>query len=146
MDVNLKYISEEKSRHGKPVLYVRWKNKRVRLHFSPSQPEFFEEYRKALVVVGAIKPHRLDIGIAGNEQIAEQGFQKHCSRLMRVGHLQQVQQRMAGDLLPPFKHQPGHRGGSLCHHTHGAVNNGVFLKAFACQRGIIAVCPFWPPQ
>lgn len=64
MDVDLRYISEETNRHGRRVVYARWKGKRIRLKHPASATEFIEEYREALKLLGLLpadpnKPHAL---------------------------------------------------------------------------------------
>lgn len=54
MQIELDHISEEVTRHGKRVIYARYKGRRKRLLHPPSSPEFIEEYRIALRVLGAI--------------------------------------------------------------------------------------------
>lgn len=54
MDVDLRYISEEKNRHGRMVVYARWKGKRIRLKHPASSPEFIDEYREALKLLGLL--------------------------------------------------------------------------------------------
>ncbi len=54
MDVDLRYISEEKSRHGRWVVYARWQGKRIRLKHPASAPEFIDEYREALKLLGLL--------------------------------------------------------------------------------------------
>jgi integrase len=48
MEVDLKYLSEEKTRHGRRVVYARLKGKRIRLKHPVSSPEFLDEYRAAV--------------------------------------------------------------------------------------------------
>lgn len=54
MEIDLRYISEETTRHGKRVIYARCKGKRIRLHHPVSSPEFVEEYRAALRNLGLV--------------------------------------------------------------------------------------------
>lgn len=54
MDVDLRYISEEKTRHGRLVVYARWKGKRIRLKHPARAPEFIDEYRDALKLLGLL--------------------------------------------------------------------------------------------
>lgn len=58
MEIDLRYISEETTRHGRRVIYARWKGKRIRLKHPASSPEFIEEYRAALETLGAIRGER----------------------------------------------------------------------------------------
>lgn len=52
MEIELSYISIERSRHGKKTLYVRYRGHRIRLREIPGTPEFLDEYRKALASAG----------------------------------------------------------------------------------------------
>ena len=52
----LKYLSEEKDRHGNMRMYFRRAGKRVRLHEVVGTPEFIDEYKAALS--GAPKDHK----------------------------------------------------------------------------------------
>lgn len=56
MEINLKYLHVETSRHGKTVVYVRRNGKRVRLTAQPGTPDFLDEYRKALSAIGTPPP------------------------------------------------------------------------------------------
>jgi len=48
MDIKLKYLSEERDRHGNMRLYVRIAGRRARIHSMPGSPEFLDEYRSAV--------------------------------------------------------------------------------------------------
>ncbi|MGJ4855575.1 tyrosine-type recombinase/integrase [Labrys sp. La1] len=48
MEIDLRYLSEEKTRHGRRVVYARLKGKRIRLKHPVSSPEFLDEYRAAV--------------------------------------------------------------------------------------------------
>lgn len=48
VEVNLKYLSKERSRHGKWRLYVRFEGKRFRLAAPEASPAFLVEYARAL--------------------------------------------------------------------------------------------------
>lgn len=56
MEVDLRYLSEEKSRHGKRVLYARRNGKRIRLKHPASSPEFLDEYRQAVRALFSTEP------------------------------------------------------------------------------------------
>lgn len=55
VEIDLRHISVEKNRHGRRVVYARWKGRRIRLKAPEGTPEFIEEYRAALVALGVIR-------------------------------------------------------------------------------------------
>jgi integrase len=63
MDVNLKYLSAEKNRHGNACLYVRRHGKRVRLLVQPGHPDFLAAYAAALERLG-VPPSKRQPGSA----------------------------------------------------------------------------------
>ena len=56
MLTNLRYISEERTRHGRIALYVKRHGKRIRLRHPPGAPEFVAEYQAALAAIGGPEP------------------------------------------------------------------------------------------
>lgn len=58
MEIDLPHLSEELTRHGKRVLYVRWRGQRRRMVARPGESDFLDEYRRALADLrsGAEKP------------------------------------------------------------------------------------------
>jgi integrase len=48
MEVDLKYLSPEKNRHGKDVLFVRRNGRRIRIREKPGTQEFLDAYKEAL--------------------------------------------------------------------------------------------------
>jgi integrase len=57
VDVNFPYLSAEKSRHGKPRLYVRRHGRRVLIKSVPGSPGFAREYAAAVDALSALKPN-----------------------------------------------------------------------------------------
>lgn len=49
MKIELRHLSEERTRHGRVVLYARIGGRRKRMLHAPGSAEFLEEYRAAIV-------------------------------------------------------------------------------------------------
>ena len=93
---------------------------------------------------GAGKRHLLQIGIAGNQQVAEQGLQHLGAALARIGPLQKVEQRMGVEFASALIGQPGQRAGGFRDHAHAAIDDRIAGKALPRQRGIVARRPHRP--
>jgi integrase len=55
LDIDLPYLSPEKSRHGKPRLYVRKNGRRIQLKSQPGTPTFAREYAEAVETLSALR-------------------------------------------------------------------------------------------
>jgi hypothetical protein len=88
---------------------------------------------------------RLDIGVAGEQQMRGHAFQKRGAVLARVRPRQQIEQRMLvklGGALVQHERQPADALGG---EPHRAMHDGVAAIAFARQRRIVARRPARPP-
>lgn len=56
MDIELPYLSKERSRHGRVSYYVRWKGKRVRINDRPGNLTFLTSYQDALRIAQGVVP------------------------------------------------------------------------------------------
>ncbi len=58
MEIKLPYLSPERNRHGKKVLFVRRNGRRIRLRDKPGTQEFLDAYKEALQRVSPAGPPR----------------------------------------------------------------------------------------
>ncbi len=56
MEIDLPHLSEEVSRHGRRVLYVRWRGARRRMVARPGEDDFLDEYRAHLADLRKANP------------------------------------------------------------------------------------------
>lgn len=56
VEIDLPYLNQEKTRHGRWVLYVRKNGRRIRLKSAPGTPAFIAEYKAAIEKLGKPKP------------------------------------------------------------------------------------------
>ena len=95
-------------------------------------------------------PHRavdfnlLDIGIPRHQQEAVELLAEFAAWLPWIGFLQQLQQRMRGDLAVAVIQKPRQRPRRLRNHPHGAVSDGIGGKPLLGECRIIPRRPLRP--
>ena len=160
MKVDLRHLSEEKTRHGKIVLYARLGGKRIRLKHPPSSPEFLDEYRAAVQQLkaaapakeGAARPARQPFEPKTFGWLVERYFEE-CTDFKRMNVIGRKRRRK---ILEEIKEKHGPRpmvipaeiisaGVAKRAETPGAANDWLkSLKAlYTCSKsiGLIKVSP-----
>lgn len=89
--------------------------------------------------------HRLDIGVTGNEQMAEQHLAEGDAALTRIGPLDQRQRRMLRHLAGGGFRDERQLRRRLGDQAHAAMHHRIAFIALARQGDIVARRPDGPP-
>ena len=84
---------------------------------------------------------QFDIGVAGDQQHAEQRLAERAAGLLRIGSGKQPKRRMVGEPGGAAIDEPRHRRGGLGDQPHRAVDDRVAHIALARQRGVVGARP-----
>jgi hypothetical protein len=90
---------------------------------------------------GVAERDRLDIGVAGEQEMRNQHLEEHPAILARVRPRQQLRQRMRIALLCALEHQKLARRRILRNQPNAAMHDGIGEISFAGETGVIARGP-----
>jgi hypothetical protein len=87
------------------------------------------------------KRHRLEVGVAGDEQEAVPGLEQIGGGGDRVGAGEEVEEGVLGELGVALVEEQRNAGGGLGQHAHRAVDDGILGEALAGEGGVVARRP-----
>jgi hypothetical protein len=90
---------------------------------------------------GGLDAHRLDVGVAGEQQVRRDRLDQARACLTRVRPRNEIEQRMSIARRAALLHHEGAAADILGHQLHGAVNDRVLHIAGARQRRVVARRP-----
>ncbi len=89
----------------------------------------------------AVESGGFDVGVAGDEQEADEGFEEFGAGGGGCGAFDEAEQRVLFDLVRAIVEAERHGGCGFGDHAHGAVDDRVLHEAFAGEGCVVARGP-----